>query len=152
MSYLRQKITIGVEHRVEQLADRPEGYRPAHAPHFESLVPLPEVIAASCGLSVTSKKTEALYLALIRRIGPEFYILREAPIEDVQRAAGPYVAEGIRRLRAGEVERIPGYDGEYGTIKLLDDAQRRQLGGQVSILPPEELIETKRAERKIVRQ
>lgn len=64
--------------------------------------------------------------------------------------AGPYVAEGIRRLRAGEVERIPGYDGEYGTIKLLDDAQRRQLGGQVSILPPEELFETKRAERKIV--
>lgn len=109
------------------------------------------MIAASCGLSVTSKKTEALYLALIRRIGPEFYILREAPIEDVQRAAGPYVAEGIRRLRAGEVERIPGYDGEYGTIKLLDDAQRRQLGGQVSILPPEELFETKRAERKIVR-
>lgn len=145
-----KKITIGVEHRVEQLADRPEGYRPAHAPHFESLVPLPEVIAASCGLSVTSKKTEALYLALLGRIGPEFYILREAPIEDVQRAAGPYVAEGIRRLRAGEVERIPGYDGEYGTIKLLDDAQRRQLGGQVSILPPEELFETKRAERKIV--
>lgn len=146
-----KKITIGVEHRVEQLADRPEGYRPAHAPHFESLVPLPEVLAASCGLSVTSKKTEALYLALLGRIGPEFYILREAPIEDVQRAAGPYVAEGIRRLRAGEVERIPGYDGEYGTIKLLDDAQRRQLGGQVSILPPEELFEMKQAERKIVR-
>ncbi len=144
-----KKITIGVEHRVEQLSDRPEGYRPPNAPHFESLVPLPEVIAASCGLSVASKKVDAQYLDLLARLGPEFYILREAPVEEISHAAGPYVAEGIRRLRNGEVERIPGYDGEYGTIKLIDEADRRVLGGQVSLLPAEELREEKPQSRSI---
>lgn len=144
-----KKITIGVEHRVEQLSDRPEGYRPPNALHYESLVPLPEVIAVSCGLSAASKKVDAQYMDLLARLGPEFYILREASIEEISHAAGPYVAEGIRRLRSGEVERIPGYDGEYGTIKLMDEADRRALGGQVSLLSADELREAKPKSRRI---
>ena len=128
-----RKLTIGVLHRVEELADRPEGVVRPDAPYFESLVPLPEVIAASEGCSAASKRVEAKYERLLHALGPEFYILRQAPLEDVGRTAGPCVMEGIRRLRQGRVERTPGYDGTYGKIQLLDPAEREALNGQVSL-------------------
>ena len=132
-----KKLTIGVEHRVEALADRPSGFRPQGAKPFESLAPLPEVIAASTGASASSKGTLALYEDMLSRLGPEFYILREAPAADIQRAAGPCVAEGIRRLRAGEVERRAGFDGEYGVISLLSPGEIGRLSGQISLFEPQ---------------
>ena len=85
-----KKLTIGVEHRVEELADRPAGFRPHQARPFESLAPLPEVIAASTGLSPASKKVLALYEELLLSLGTEFSILRDVPLEDIGRAAGPF--------------------------------------------------------------
>lgn len=128
-----KKLTIGVEHRVEALADRPEGYRPAGAKPFESLVPLPEVIAASMGVSASGKKTLALYEQMLCDLGTEFDILRNIPAADIERTAGPCVAEGIRRLRQGRVERQPGYDGAYGVISLLSPAERERFSGQTSL-------------------
>ena len=96
-----KKLTVGVEHRVEALADRPEGYRPDGAKPFESLAPLPEVIAASTGLPASGKRTAALYERMLWELGPEFFILREAELGDVERIAGDCVAEGLRRLRLG---------------------------------------------------
>ena len=128
-----KRLTTGVLHRVEQLADRPEGYVRPDARPFESLVPLPEVIAASEGGSATGKKVGAKYEAMLAALGPEFSILREVPLEDIRAAAGPCVAEGIRRLRAGQVVRKPGYDGAYGVIELLSPAEREDLKGQVSL-------------------
>ena len=113
-----RKLTIGVQHRVEQLADRGEDARAPGANPFESLAPLPEVIAGSTGLSATGSKVSAQYESMLRQLGPEFPILREIAPEDIERAAGPCVAEGIRRLRAGKVERSPGYDGAYRSDKL----------------------------------
>nr|WP_326185893.1 UvrD-helicase domain-containing protein [uncultured Oscillibacter sp.] len=146
-----RKLTIGVEHRVEALADRPEGFRPAGAKPFERLAPLPEVIAASTGGSATGKKTMELYERMLRTLGPEFYILREAPIPDIGQMAGPCVAEGIRRLRAGQVERRAGFDGEYGTISLLTPAEIQRLSGQISLFgadAPEKSPAKKRALKK----
>ncbi len=128
-----KKITIGVQHRVEQLADRPEGFCPSFAKPFESLAPLPEVIAASTGLSATSKKVTQQYEQLLEQLGPEFEILRRTPLEQIRREAGPCIAEGIRRLREGQVRRIPGYDGEYGKILLLSPSERQALEGQTSL-------------------
>lgn len=128
-----KKITIGVQHRVEELADRPEGFRPPDAKPFESLSPLPEVIAASTGLSVTSKKIQQRYESLLAELGPEFDILRQVPLEEIRQVAGPCVAEGIRRLRNGQVHRIPGYDGEYGKILLLSPSEIQALEGQTSL-------------------
>lgn len=124
------KLTVGVEHRVEELADRPEGFRPPDARPFQRLVPLPEVIAASEGFSAAGKKTAALYDFLLRELGPEFYILREAPLADIAQAAGPCLTEGIRRLRLGQVELRPGYDGAYGAVSLLSPQERAALGGK----------------------
>ena len=118
---------------MEALADRPAGFRPETAKPFESLPPLPEVIAASTGASAAGKAAQALYEQMLRKLGPEFSILREVPAEDIARTAGPCVAEGIRRLRSGQVERRPGFDGEYGVISLLTPGEIARFSGQISL-------------------
>lgn len=128
-----RKITIGVDHRVLQLADREEGYRKENGKPFESMVPLPEVIAASTGYSAASKRVQSQYEELLQKLGPEFEILREIPVEDIRRAGGYLVAEGIRRLREGKVERSPGFDGEYGTIRLFEPGEIQTPDGQMSL-------------------
>ena len=149
-----KKLTIGVEHRVEELADRPVGYRPDGAKPFESLAPLPEVIAASTGKSVGAKATLERYEQMLSELGAEFYILREASITDIEQAAGPCIAEGIRRLRCGQVERKAGFDGEYGTISLLSPSEIEQFNGQMSFLgsePPKQKKKTTK-EKKLEKE
>ena len=145
----KRKLTIGVEHRVEELSDRPEGFRPEQAKPFESLAPLPEVIAAATGKSASGKKTFELYERMLMELGPEFHILRQTQIADIERIAGPCVAEGIRRLREGEVERKAGFDGEYGTITLLTPAEIEQMQGQLSLFGMETLKKTERRKQHI---
>ena len=131
------RITVGVLHRVESLADREEGFVPPSSKPFESLIPLREVIAASVGLTAASGKVGSQYDSLIRSLGPELFLLREAQPGDIELAAGPLVAEGIRRLRAGKVEVLPGFDGEYGKIKILDKQEIGLLSGQLYLFGAE---------------
>lgn len=127
-----KKITIGVQHRVEQLADRAEDYFRPDAKPFESLVPLPEVIAASTGMSAAGKKVNAQFEKMLSDLGPEFSILREVPLDDIRHSAGACVEEGIRRLRLGKVRRDPGYDGEYGKIHLIEKDEMDAINGQMT--------------------
>ncbi|MCI8505516.1 MAG: UvrD-helicase domain-containing protein [Lachnospiraceae bacterium] len=129
----KRKLTVGVSHRIEQLADRPEGYRKEHGAPFESLVPLPEVIGASVGRSAASAWVEKEYLSMLRKLGPEFSILRELPLEEIRKASGALIAEGIGRLRRGEVTRLPGFDGEYGSVRLFTGYDLDRLDGQMSL-------------------
>ena len=128
-----RKLTMGVSHRIEQLADRKEGFVPVGARHFESLVPLPEVIGASIGHSAAGVKVGRLYQDMLKGLGAEFSILREIPEEDIQKKAGSLVAEGIRRLRRGNVRRFPGFDGEYGVIKLFEPWELETMDGQMTM-------------------
>lgn len=128
-----RKLTIGVSHRVEQLADRPEGYLRENRSHFESLVPLPEVIGSALGNSSASGKVQKEYMNMLRKLGPEFGILRELPLEDIRSVSGTLISEGIRKLRRGEVQRIPGFDGEYGEIRLFTQRELDALDGQMSL-------------------
>lgn len=116
-----KKLTMGVDHRILQLSDREEGAfaMPESGRPYESLVPLPEVISACVGFSTASKKVQRQYEMLLENLGAEFRILREVPIEDIGLTGGDVLAEGIRRLRKGEVIRKPGFDGEYGKIALF---------------------------------
>ena len=133
-----KKITIGVVNRVEQLAAREEGFVLPEGRPFESLVPLVEVIGASMGISAAGKKAAEKYEQMTGALGSEFVILREIPVEDIRKTAGPLVAEGIRRLRMGQVQREPGFDGEYGKIGLLTQEERDSLEGQMSFFPAKE--------------
>ncbi|NLW07454.1 MAG: UvrD-helicase domain-containing protein [Clostridia bacterium] len=144
------KITVGVLHRVETLADREEGFVPLTAKHYESLVPLREVIAASIGYSVASKKVREMYADLLRGLGPELVILRETPLNDIELAAGPCLAEGIRRLRAGKVRVEPGFDGQYGKITILTKSEIEKLSGQLCFF--NNLLQTKRGKKDSTRE
>ena len=127
-------LTVGVLSRVEQLADRAT---PAPLPKpFESLIPLPEVLADCLGAGPASKRVQETYISLIRRLGPEMRILRELDPADIEREAGFAVAEGVRRMRAGQVIRKAGYDGEYGVISLFAPGELEMLSGQTSLLGP----------------
>ena len=127
-----KKITIGVLNRVEALADR-TAPGPLEKP-FESLIPLPELAGEALGVSSSSKKAQALYFDLLRRLGPEFTILREKTPEEIESAGGFLMGEAIRRLRAGQVIRRGGYDGEYGVISVFQPGERETLLGQTSLL------------------
>ena len=111
-----KKLTMGVDHRVEQLADREEGFVKEDGRKYESLVPLPEVISACMGYSTASKKVQGCFEQMLQKLGTEFDILRNVPAEDIKSCAGERIAEGIENVRTGHVKRIPGYDGEYGKI------------------------------------
>lgn len=114
-----KKLTVGVLHRIEELADKEEGYVKAGAKPFEKLVPLIEIIAEDMGYSTASKKVFEKYQQALLKLGTESEILREVPLEDIKRQMGEKIAEGISHIRKGEVQCIPGFDGEYGKIKVM---------------------------------
>ena len=130
------KVTIGVEHRVEVLADRDEVVAPpATAGAVSNLVALPEILSEIASSGVSSKTVERLYDRVIGALGPELSILSEVPVEDIARGGSPVLAEAITRLRAGKVIREAGYDGEYGVIKLFEQGELARGGGMLFDAP-----------------
>jgi len=115
--------TIGVQHRVDTLADRPVGYRVPGAAGFASFVQLPEILGEIAGVGPKSKSVTAQASAMVERFGPELSILGAVPLDELAARAPSIVAEAIARLRRGEVRREAGYDGVYGTIRLFDPAE-----------------------------
>ena len=119
-------LTVGVMHRVEDLADRPEDPAPPQtAGSMQSLVPLPEILSEIHQVGAKSKRVARDYESLLGRFGPELPLLNALPLEDIAPASS-LVAEAISRLRRQEVIRHAGYDGVYGTIRLFEDAELRQ--------------------------
>ena len=108
-----KKLTVGVMHRVDLLADREE---PAPS-EFRSIVPLQEIVSQVMGRGVNTKGVVTRYFVLIESLGNEFSILLDVPLEDI-RAVDPEVSEAIGRMRRGEVTLIPGYDGEFGVVRV----------------------------------
>ena len=130
-------VTVGVYHRMEELADRPRGTRPACAGPFASLVPLPEALSEMLGVGPNSKRVQAEYLRLVARLGPELTILQDLPLEEIAAAGDAVLVEAIRRMRAGEVRAQSGYDGEYGVIRLFDGAADRSAVVQLGMFTEE---------------
>jgi len=118
-----KKLTIGVLNRVEQLADRPAGFKPAGAIPFKSLVQLDEIIADVLGVGAKSKSVQGIYNGLINKIGSELKVLLEASQEQIAEAGDARIAEGVIRVREGRVKLIPGFDGEYGKISIFDEGE-----------------------------
>jgi uncharacterized protein (TIGR00375 family) len=114
-------VTVGVLHRVEKLADREEGRRPPGAVGYENIVPLKEVLAQTLRVGPSSVKVDRLYHRLLSLFGNELRILREIPLERLEAEDMPLLALALGRMRKGQVEVQPGYDGEYGVISLLRD-------------------------------
>ena len=128
-----RKLTVGVLHRVEKLADRAEGDHPDVAMPFENLIPLTEIIGSVLQVGPTSKRVQTVYEQMLSTHGAELKILRELPIKEIAKAGDPLIAEGIRRMREGKVHIAPGYDGVYGKIQVFSDEDRARLSGQESL-------------------
>ena len=116
-----KSVTVGVLHRVESLADRPEGWQPPRAIPGVHLVPLQELVAEALGQGVETMGVEQEYLRLVQAGGSELSILLDLPEPELARVCPPRIAEGIRRMRAGQVTVKPGYDGVYGVVKTLGE-------------------------------
>jgi DNA helicase-2/ATP-dependent DNA helicase PcrA len=113
-------LTVGVLSRVEDLADRPaDAPPPPHAKQVTHLVQLPQVLGEVFRVGSKSKRVTGKLNELVAALGPELEILTSTPLEEINRVGGELLAEAIGRLRRGEVRRIPGYDGEYGVIRLF---------------------------------
>ncbi len=119
-------LVVGVENRLTSIADRPEGFAPKNTKRVEYIIPLPEILAELAGTkSTTGMAVAEQYHSVIERLGNEFDVLRTVPAQAIEQAGFPALAVAIRRLRAGDVVRDPGYDGVFGTIKVFKDAAER---------------------------
>jgi uncharacterized protein (TIGR00375 family) len=122
-------LTVGVRHRVMDLADREQPLYGADAPGFRSLIPLPEVLGELLRVGPSSRAVMREYAAIIGRFGSEFELLLRVPVEEIGRSA-PLLGEAVRRIRSGRVIRQPGYDGEFGVIRLFEEGELDGFSGR----------------------
>jgi len=121
----KKPITIGVMYRVNELADRPISVKPKGAPTFRKLVELDKIIAEAMDIkSRSSKAVQAEYRNIIKYAGPELEVLLDTPLERIEDITTSDIAEGIRRVREGKLIIEPGFDGQYGTVKIFTDKER----------------------------
>ena len=137
----KRSLTIGVMHRVEDLAK--DGFEKEVSklnsngvkwildpskkhPPFVKLVPLNEIIAESLSSTVSSQKVKDAYNNLCEELGNELNVLLKIPISDIAKSAGEKVAEGVEKVRKGEIVIVPGFDGQYGIVKIWKDIQNKE--------------------------
>lgn len=119
-------LTVGVINRIEKLADKPEGFIPDNAIPFRSIVPLKEIIGEALDLGSGTKGVDAEYQKLIKAFKSEFNILLEVPFEELKEIVFSDIVEGIKRVREGKVNISPGFDGEYGKVKIFSEVEKRE--------------------------
>lgn len=117
----KRPLTIGVLHRVEELADREEGSVPKDSKPFRSLLPLSEIISFVLKSGLSSRKVWEEYNKLINTFGSELNVLIEAGGEQMRNIVNERVVDLILKSRSGEIRIKPGYDGVYGEITREED-------------------------------
>ena len=115
----KRELTIGVLHRIEELADRPTGYKPKGKPPFYKLVPLAEIIAGYLGAAQpSSKKVFEVYDLLIGKFGNELKISLNINESELKKVVDEKLAGLIIKNREGKIKVTPGYDGVYGVAQI----------------------------------
>lgn len=124
-----KKLTLGVLNRVETLSKRPENFKPENSTPYNSLIPLDDILSELLKVGPKSKTVMKTYHRLIDMIGPEFTILNESDKETLDRTGVPLLWEAIIRMRENRVKFSPGFDGEFGKVKLFSQDERESLLG-----------------------
>jgi uncharacterized protein (TIGR00375 family) len=131
----KKGLTIGVCHRVEELADRAAGSVPETAIPYRHVVPLAEIVAEALGVAPSAASVEREYTRIVKTFGGEFKVLLECALEELSRHVPCNMVEGIRRMRGGKVKISPGHDGVFGKISLLgaEEPQEALASEQMSL-------------------
>ncbi|MCX7988850.1 MAG: endonuclease Q family protein [Thermodesulfovibrio sp.] len=124
-----KKVTVGVMHRVELLSDREEGFKPDKALPYKSIIPLLEIMAEINNCSTQSKIVQNTYMKTIFKLGNEYEILMNKALSEIYEVNSK-LAEAIERMRSGKVLVEPGYDGEYGKIRVFGEPEEMKPKGQ----------------------
>jgi len=148
-------LTLGVLYRVKELADRPEGLKPEKSHPYYNLIPLAEILSEILNVGPKSKKVQRNYMAALESLGPEFEILHNLSINNIEKAGIPLLGEAINRMRKKEVNISPGYDGEYGRVRVFRQGEKEKLLGQkqlfvVPVLDKKILKEEQGIQKKMV--
>ncbi|MFH1642368.1 MAG: endonuclease Q family protein [Nanoarchaeota archaeon] len=124
-------LTIGVEHRIEELADREPGYKPKDAKDFKHLIPLSEIIATLLNCGVATKAVWSEFNKLIKSFDNELNVLLNVNEKQLTNVTDSKIAEAIMKNRNGEIKLTPGYDGVYGkpmfSDKIVSDHEQKQM-------------------------
>ncbi len=123
-SKCKKSLTVGVLHRVDDLADREKGELDKHIP-YKSLVPLQEIIAEAFAVGKNSKRVQDEYFAMIEKGSSEFEILLDKSLVELKKITQPEIVEAVKRVREGKLNIEPGYDGVYGKIQIYKDNEER---------------------------
>ncbi len=119
----QRRLTIGVKHRVTELAQRDPMDTPPDRIPYKNLIPLNEVIGQAFEKNAACQSVWDAYFGLIHEFGDEFTILMETPTEELSRRAPERIARGIERMRNGQVRIVPGYDGAFGVVDLFSEIE-----------------------------
>jgi len=137
-----RKLTKGVEQRVEELADRPEGFKPDNAIGYVHLLPLSEIIATVLGSSTLStRKIWEIYQRLVRRFGDEYTVLLDASKTDMCEVVDARIAEAVIRVREGRVKIVPGFDGVYGKLIIFEGEERERKDSPIKLVKQKSLAD-----------
>lgn len=123
-----KRLTVGVMNRVDELADREDGFKPDNAIPFKSFIPLDEIIANAKGVGKTSVSVGREYRSVLSRFSTEFEVLAKVPEGDLRGALSSKIAEGIMRVRKGKIYVKPGFDGEYGKVNVFSEDEKTSGG------------------------
>ena len=127
-------LTLGVLYRVRELASRPEGYVPENRHPHSYVVPLADILSEIFEVGPKTKKVTGYYDKAIEALGPELPILTEKSIEEIETSGVPLLAEAIEKMRAGDLYIDPGYDGEYGKVKIFTREEKEAIRGEKNLL------------------
>ncbi|MEM7827080.1 MAG: endonuclease Q family protein [Candidatus Aenigmatarchaeota archaeon] len=122
----KRPLTIGVLHRVEELADREPGFVPKNAIPFKRLLPLTELIANKYKIGLFSKRVFEKEQFFIKRFGNELNVLLNAEIDELKEV-DENLADTIIKNREGKIEINPGYDGVYGEPIINDKMLKKDI-------------------------
>lgn len=122
----KKRLTVGVLYRVQEIADREEGFIDPTRPGYRSVVPLREIIAEAIGVGKQSKRVEKEYESLVTQGIDEFNILLNMSRNELAEITDQIIAEGILRVREGKLRVVPGYDGVFGVIEMFTDTDRKK--------------------------
>ena len=126
-------LTLGVLYRVQELADRPEGFKPENRHPHSYVVSLADILSQIFGVGPNTKKVKTHYDKAVNALGPELAILTQLSPEIIERAGVPLLGRAIQKMRDGDIHIDPGYDGEYGKVNIFTREEKEDIQGEKSL-------------------